>query len=127
VKTLLSLYLFFGVILAQSFAAFFFSKGRTSYRRAFSAMVLCVSIYLFGYIMVINSSTLEEMIFWNQVQYFGLPFISVLWMMVALLYTRTIYSFKTRTAVLLFALPVLTFFLYGLPMTGTIFFIQDGK
>jgi len=61
--------------------------------------------------MVINSSTLEEMIFWNQVQYFGLPFISVLWMMVALLYTRTIYSFKTRTAVLLFALPVLTFFI----------------
>ena len=62
-KTLLSLYLVLAVILAQFFAAYFFSKGRTSYRKAFSAMVLCVSVYLFGYIMIINNNNLQEMIF----------------------------------------------------------------
>ncbi|NLM27267.1 MAG: diguanylate cyclase [Clostridiaceae bacterium] len=107
-KTILSLYLLFAVILAQFFAAYFFSKGRTSYRKAFSAMVLCISIYLFGYLMIVNSSNLQEMIFWNQIQYFGLPFISVLWMLVALLYTKTIYSLKTWMALVLFSVPVIT-------------------
>jgi diguanylate cyclase (GGDEF)-like protein len=108
IKTLLSLYLLLAVILAQFFAAYFFSKGRTSYRKAFSAMVFCISVYLFGYIMIINSNSLQEMIFWNQVQYFGLPFISVLWLMVALLYTKTIYSLKIRMGLLLFSVPVIT-------------------
>ena len=88
IKTFLSLYLVLAVILAQFFAAYFYSKGRASYRRAFSALVLCISIYLFGYLMIINSNDLQEMIFWNQIQYLGLPFISVLWLMVALLYTK---------------------------------------
>jgi diguanylate cyclase (GGDEF)-like protein/PAS domain S-box-containing protein len=110
-KTLLSLYLVFAVILAQYFAAYFFSKGRTSYRKAFSAMVLCVSVYLFGYLMIINNNNLQEMIFWNQIQYLGLPFISVLWLIVALLYTKTIYSLKIRMALLLFSVPVITFFI----------------
>jgi diguanylate cyclase (GGDEF)-like protein/PAS domain S-box-containing protein len=110
-KTLLSLYLVLAVILAQFFAAYFFSKGRTSYRKAFSALVLCISVYLFGYLMIINNNNLQEMIFWNQIQYIGLPFISVLWLVVALLYTKTVYSLKTRTALLLFSVPVITFFI----------------
>ncbi|NLM53175.1 MAG: hypothetical protein GX197_10200, partial [Firmicutes bacterium] len=110
-KILLSLYLVLAVILAQFFAAYLYSKGRTSYRRAFSALVLCISIYLFGYLMIINTSNLQEMIFWNQFQYFGLPFISVLWLSVALLYTKIIYSLEIRTAFLLFSVPVISFFI----------------
>ena len=60
------------------------------------------------YLMIISNNNLREMIL-NQIQYLGLPFISVLWMMVALLYTKTIYSLKTRMTVLLFAVPVITF------------------
>lgn len=110
-KTLLSLYLVLAVILSQFFAAYFFSKGRTNYRKAFSAMVFCISVYLFGYLMIINSNNLQEMIFWNQIQYLGLPFISVLWLTVALLYTKTVYSLKTRMTLLLFSVPVITFFM----------------
>ena len=40
--------------------------------------------------------------FWNQFQYLGLPFISVLWLMVALLHTKTIYFLRNRMALLLF-------------------------
>jgi len=110
-KTLLCLYLLLAIILAQFFTAYFFSKGKTSYRKAFSALVLCISVYLFGYLMIINSNNLQEMIFWNQFQYLGLPFISVLWLMVALLYTKTIYSLNIRMALLLFSVPVITFFM----------------
>lgn len=110
-KTLLSLYLVLAVILAQYFAAYFYSKGRTSYRKAFSGMVFCVSIYLFGYLMIINNDSLEEMIFWNQIQYLGLPFISVLWLTVALLYTKVIDSLNTKRVLLIFTVPVITVFM----------------
>ena len=102
-KTLLSLYLVLAVILAQFFSAYFFSKGRTSYRKAFSALVLCISIYLFGYLMIVNSSNLQEMIFWNQFQYLGLPFIAVLWLTVAL-YTKTILP-QNQDGTFAFAVP----------------------
>lgn len=111
VKTLFSLYLVLAVILSQFFAAYFFSKSRAEYRKVFSALVYCISIYLFGYLMIINSSNLQEMIFWNQIQYLGLPFIAVLWFLVALLYTKTIYSLNIKVALILFFVPVITFFM----------------
>jgi diguanylate cyclase (GGDEF)-like protein len=110
VKILVSLYLIIAVIIAQFFAAYFFSKSKTNYRKAFSALVLCISVYLFGYLMIINNNNLQEMIFWNQIQYLGLPFISVLWLIVALLYTKIIYPIKSWMLSLLFFVPVVTFF-----------------
>ncbi|NLT94912.1 MAG: diguanylate cyclase [Clostridia bacterium] len=110
-KILFSLYLILAVILTQFLAAYCFSKGRNSYRRTFSALVLCISVYLIGYIMIINSSNLQEMIFWNQFQYLGLPFVSVLWLLVALLHTKTINKVRSRTVILLFIVPVITFFI----------------
>lgn len=74
-------------------------------------MTLCISVYLFGYLMILNNSNLQELIFWNQIQYLGLPFIPVLWLTVALLYTKTIYTLSKRTVVLLFFVPVITFFM----------------
>ena len=61
--------------------------------------------------MIINTSNLQELIFWNQIQYLGLPFISVLWLTVALLYTKTIYTLSRRIAVALFCVPIITFFM----------------
>lgn len=110
-KLLLSIYLFVAVLLTQFFSAYFFSKGKNSYRKAFSAFILCVGVYLFGYLMIISNSNLQELIFWNQIQYLGLPFISVLWLTVALLYTKTIYTLSRRIAVILFFVPVITFFM----------------
>ena len=110
-KLLISLYLFVAVILTQFFAAYFFSKGRTNYRKAFSAFILCVGVYLFGYLMILNNNNPQELIFWNQIQYLGLPFISVLWLTVALLYNKTIYTLSKKMTVLLFFIPVVTFFM----------------
>lgn len=61
--------------------------------------------------MIINNNSLEEMIFWNQFQYLGLPFISVLWLIVALLYTKVIYPLKSWMVLLLFLVPAVTFFI----------------
>jgi diguanylate cyclase (GGDEF)-like protein len=110
-KILLSLYLISAVTATQFFAAYFFSKSKTNYRKVFSALVFCISIYLFGYLMIVNNNNLQEMIFWNQFQYLGLSFIPVLWLMVALLYTKTIYSLMNRKVLFFFLLPLITFFI----------------
>ena len=110
-KNVVSLYLFIAVLLTAYFATYMLSKGKSSYMKVFSILSFCVSLYLFGYLLEINSSALEQMLFWNQVQFFGLPFISALWLMVALLYTKRIQVLQERTMVLLFFVPVLTFFL----------------
>ncbi len=108
-KILLSLYLFVAVILTQFLSAYFFSKDRTGYRKTIFALALCVSVYLFGYLMIIDNINLQELMFWNQVQYLVLPFIPALWLTVALLYTKTIYTLNRRITVLLFFVPVTTF------------------
>ena len=109
-KILFSLYLFIAILLTQFFSAYLFSKSRPLHRKAFSGLALCMGIYLFGYLMIINSGNLWEMIFWNQIQYLGLPFISTLWLIVALLYTKIIHPRKNRMMGLLFVMPVITFF-----------------
>ena len=110
-KILLNLYLFFAIILTQFSSAYFFSKARTNYRKVFSALTLCIGIYLFGFLMIINSNNLQEMVYWNQFQYLGVQFISVLWLVVALLYTKTIYTLKGPLAILLFSVPIATTFI----------------
>ena len=115
-KILVSIYLFVAIILTQFFAAYFFSKGKNNYRKVFSAFILSVGIYLFGYLMIINSNNLKEMIIWNQIQYFALPFISVLWFVVALLYTKTIYKLNKRTVIVLFFIPVVTFLIKNISL-----------
>jgi len=111
VKLLIGFYLFVAIILTQFFAAYFYSKGRTNYRKVFSAFILCVGFYLFGYLMILNNTNLQDLMFWNQIQYLGLPFISVLWLTVALLYNKTIYALSRPIAVFLFFIPVATFFI----------------
>jgi diguanylate cyclase (GGDEF)-like protein len=108
---LLSLYLFCAVVLAHVFAAYFVSRGRSNYLKAFSGMALCVSLYLFGYLMIINSSRLEDMYFWNQIQYLGLPFISVLWLLVSVYYTKADAALNFRFEIVLYIIPVITFIL----------------
>ena len=110
-KSLLSLYLFFGLVISQFFAAYFFSRDRSNYKVPLFVLTQAVSLYLFAYIMIINNDLLEEMIFWNQIQYIGLSFIPALWLVVALLYTQSVYSIKSKTIALLFVIPLITFFI----------------
>ena len=120
-KIYLSLYLFFAIILTQFYSAYFFSKAKTNYKKTFTVLSFCIGIYLFGYLMIINSNNLQEMIFWNQFQYFGLPFISVLWLMIALVYTKAIYLEKTLDYSFALFCAIITFS-YGLLIPGTIFY-----
>ena len=64
---------------------------------------------MFGYAMELSMPTLEQKLFWNHVQYFGIPFVSALWLSVALIYTSKLSLSSVWKIVLVYAIPFLTF------------------
>ena len=73
-------------------------------------MLLCLSVYLFGSLMIINSDNLQEMIFGTRFNIWDCPYFCTV-VGSGSHYTRTIYTLKNRTALLLFVVPVITFFI----------------
>lgn len=106
---LLSLYLFCGILLLSYLFVNSFSRGRTSYAKALGALSLALQIYLLGYMMEINATTLEDMLFWNQVQYFGIPFFPAFWLVVSILYTGRGKWLQGFGNLVVYAIPILTF------------------
>lgn len=81
---IVSVYLFIATIMILLCAAYALAKGRTSQTRVFAVTCVLIGIYLFGYLLELNSSTLEQMLFWGHVQYFGLPFYPATWLILAI-------------------------------------------
>nr|WP_320027134.1 diguanylate cyclase [uncultured Acetobacterium sp.] len=106
-----SIYLFFGVLLLSFMFVNSFVRGKSSYARAFGALSLTLQIYLLGYLLELNASSLPEMFFWNQVQYLGIPFFPALWLVVSMLYTGKGKYLQGFGGLVIFAIPVITFFL----------------
>lgn len=108
---LLSIYLFAGVLLLAFMFVYAFLRGRSGYAKALGALCLSIQIYLLGYLLEINVSPMEDMIFWNQIQYFGIPFFPAWWLAVGILYTERGRLLKGWGGAAVFAVPVLTFIL----------------
>lgn len=106
---LLSIYLFFSVLAAVFFAAYALSKGSTDLVKVFAALCICISFYLLGYLLELNSSSLGQMVFWNQIQYIGIPFFPAFWLLLSFVYTKTIGTIHKSTLRIIFAFPFLTF------------------
>lgn len=106
---LLSLYLFIGILFLTFMFVYSFMRGKSSYSRVLGILSLSLQIYLLGYLLELNAASLEEMFFWNQIQYFGIPFFPVLWLMVSMLYTGNGAYMKGWRSLALFAVPITTF------------------
>ncbi|KAF5062163.1 diguanylate cyclase [Acetobacterium wieringae] len=106
-----SIYLYIGVLLLSFMFINSFVRGKSSYAKAFGALSLTLQIYLLGYLVEINASSLQDMYFWNQVQYFGIPFFPALWLMVSMLYTGKGKFFQGFGGLVVFAIPIFTFLL----------------
>lgn len=52
------------------------------------AICMATSFYSFGYGMELRSQTINAVDFWSKIQYLGLPFIPLLWVVLAQKYTR---------------------------------------
>lgn len=105
----ISIYLFIGVTLLSIMFVNSFLRGKSSYAKALGLMSLSIQVYLLGYLMEINSILLKEMLFWNQIQYFGIPFIAALWLVVSMLYTGRGKYLQGFKGLIVFAVPLMTF------------------
>lgn len=106
---ILTIYLFFAVLLLIIITVHTFSRGSTFLARMFTVMSFLLSIYLFGYLLELNSYTVEQMLFWNQIQYLSLPFYPVFWLLVSLAYTKKHAVLRPWFYGAIFLLPFCTF------------------
>lgn len=109
---ILSIYLFLGVLLASFISAYAVAKGNSQLNRIFAIMSSLVGIFLFGYLLELNSDSLPQMTFWNQIQYIVQPFYPAVWLLLSMTYTerRSKKNLKLKR-LLVFVIPVLTFFI----------------
>lgn len=107
----IAIYLFLSILFTSYLAAYSLARGRTKIIRVLLCFSFFLCVYLFGYLLELNSKSLENMVFWNQIQYLTLPFLPGLWLLFSLLYTRRVKDLTLPVLGSIFFIPAITFFL----------------
>jgi diguanylate cyclase (GGDEF)-like protein len=95
-------------VLTLLMSAYLLFAHKSELARTFALFCLCTFFYCFGYGMELYSAGIRQMIFWNLFQYAGIPFLCVLWLLLALRYcSPSRYPGKT-VLLLLFLIPAAT-------------------
>lgn len=104
----ISLYLLSVTVATIFFAVQIRTLSGSSYVK--SSMLLCLSvcIYILGYTLELNSTVPSQILFWNQFEYFGIPFVSALWLTISLKYTGYFGRFRNALPPAIYGVPVLT-------------------
>lgn len=104
-----------GFLLASSLLTFFIFlysfRQNHAYAKTFSFLCLANTFYSFGYAMEIYSTNLDQMLFWNLVQYIGLPFLPAFWVILSLQYNDREYLLKPPVKLGIFIIPIITLIL----------------
>ena len=106
---LLSLYLFLAILALSYLFVHSFVRGRSQHAKLLGILSLTLQVYLLGYLVELNATSLDAMIFWNQIQYFGIPFFPALWFAVSTVYTGRPQWIQGWRGLLVISVPVLTF------------------
>lgn len=107
IRNFLSLILLMSTLLTGCISFFSWRKGKI-----YAAIALVpVSIYTFGYAFEISSISLEKIRFWLKIEYLGIPFLSIVWLIFALNFTG--YEEKVKKSIFIFlnVIPIVTIFI----------------
>ena len=83
---------------------------RTPGAKAFLGLMASTTLYSAGYALELSGNTLESVRFALHIEYLGLPFISVFWVILAMRYTGYCLKTRRRALVLLYVIPLLVVF-----------------
>lgn len=108
---IISLYLIVIAILSVFWAAYIKTLNGSSFTNASMMLCMAMCFYILGYALELNSSEESQILFWNHVEYIGIPFVSALWLTTALLYTGHYSRHKILWSTAIFLIPVLTLIL----------------
>lgn len=79
--------------------------------RWFAITMLLISIWALAYGFELSSQSLDTMLFWIKIEYIGISFAPAAWLWFCLKYTGLEKWINSKTAVLIFTLPLVTYLL----------------
>jgi len=89
----------------------FWRKSAAAAALPFGLLMVANAVYAAAYTIEINTVSLESVVFWLKMEYFGVGFIPVYWYLFAESYAADRQMFRPRRLLLLVAIPVLTILL----------------
>jgi diguanylate cyclase (GGDEF)-like protein len=119
-----SLLLYLTSIILASLAACLWRHRTQPIGRFFIGLLLSTTIYAFGYGMEISSLSLPTILFWSKIQYIGLPYIAVFYLLVAVAYVGKKSLLKTPVMIFLFGIPTITFIVHLTMQYHNLFYID---
>ena len=113
VQTLLTVILLVTALVQILLALYAAGKKSVSAVRVFTALMICMALYTAGYAFELSCPLLEEKLLWIRLQYLGIPFIPVLYLLMCLNILGIEWKIEGWMKPFLFVIPVLTvFFVY---------------
>jgi diguanylate cyclase (GGDEF)-like protein len=107
----ISLYLVIILILTVFWAAYIKTLNGSSFTNAIMMLCFALCFYILGYALELNSCEPSQIVFWNHVEYVGIPFVSALWLTTALLYTGRYSKNKIVLSAAIYLIPVISLIL----------------
>ena len=107
-KLVVTLCLLFGTASSAGLALYVAYSFRTPGVKSYIGLLCSIAIYCFGYALELNHSTLEGILFSLRIEYLGIPFLSVFWVILAMQYAGYGESVPKWFYRSLFILPVIT-------------------
>ncbi|WP_053372657.1 sensor histidine kinase [Paenibacillus sp. FJAT-27812] len=105
-----TLFLATAIMLFVSFLSY--RKRHLPVAKTMILIMLSAAFYALGYAFEVLSRNLDEMKLSLQIEYIGIPFVSTLWLLLAIQFTGTAVRYRRRLVLLLFIVPVIVFFLH---------------
>jgi diguanylate cyclase (GGDEF)-like protein len=97
-----------GAVLSVADAVYAFRFRRNPVAMAFIGLSACSALYALGYGLELASGTLDGMLLWNKVQYLGISYIPVFWLLFAVRFSGSQGVISKPVLAGLFALSSLT-------------------
>lgn len=105
-------YIFSCILLVGCLSMIYIGYYSLKKNKAYALLALVpVVIYSFGYSFEILSSTIEKVKFWIKIEYLGIPFLGMFWLIVAINFSGYGKYLKKRILTLLLIIPIITLIL----------------
>ena len=106
-----SIYFFVMAMAVVYCTAYIRSLNGSGYARIAVLLCLATCIYILGYSMELNSESEAQIVFWNKVEYLGIPFISALWLTIGLMYTGHCFHHRKLLFAAVYGVPFISLLL----------------
>lgn len=120
----ISILLLFFSLISICIAIYSFMRKASVGAVTFGFMAISVALYSAGYALELVSTSLDFMMLFNAIQYLGLPFLGMLWLLIAIQITSNKNKIKPFIIILILIIPVITIILRYTSEHHNLFYIN---